>query len=195
MNIEKKYLLVRAKINDINREDEFKNGLVSIGWSKGVSFKNLTREEFEKIFDYKGKTAITQIINFISLKSEDIILTPSIEEKKLYVYKVKSEYSYIKEKEQSGNPHSVKVELLKIIKYTDLPENLKKVIAASRRPVTNIEKYSKNIDMLYSERLQKKEILYLELKNKSLEILKECLDSKNESVKIQAALGILNYLN
>jgi len=191
------YLLVRAKPHGEDREDEFKNGTASIGWPMGISFENFTREDLEKTLkkEWKGKTSITQILNFITLKSGDIILTPGINEKKIYIYKVKSSYQYQSQKERNGNPHTVLTDLITTVSYDDIPDQLRRSIKAGRRAVTNLIDYSKDIELLLNEEFKTSKEINDDLKERSFEILKELLDSDNENVKLQAALGILNYVD
>ena len=65
----KKYLLVRAKPDNKDREDQFLKGILSIGWPNTGEFKEFSRRYLENLlenFEY-NKTAITQIESFINV--------------------------------------------------------------------------------------------------------------------------------
>lgn len=192
----KKYLLVRAKPHGEDKEKEFLNGCLSIGWPTDFSFEKLTREDLIENLpkDYlESKTAITQIENFINLKSGDIVLTPGISKRLIYIYEVTSPYQY--QVQNEINPHTISAKLIKEISYDELPDQLRRSIKAGRRAVTNLTDYNKDIELLFNEEFKTSKEINNDLKERSFEILKDLLDSENESIKLQAALGILNYMD
>lgn len=187
----KKYLLVRAKPDNKDREDQFLKGILSIGWPNTGEFKEFSRRYLENLlenFEY-NKTAITQIESFINLEPGDIVLTPS-KNKTVYIFEVLSKYNYVKDNIEDGNPHVVKA---KLVKEINMPEKLSSVIKASRRAVTNLYNYAEIIEKLINPTFETLNDIENENISLALETLNKLLNDEKSEIRLQAALGLLSY--
>lgn len=187
----KKYLIIRSKPHGKEKINEFKEGMISIGWPVGSSFKNNSREDIKK--KVTG-TSVTQIENFITLSVGDIVLTPA-ENKSLLIFEITSPYAYdqSKDNDEIGNPHYVQGKILSHLQ--NYPSELENVIKASRRAVSNITKYSTIIEEILNP-TSKKEIIPEEVSKEvqeALKTLKELLSDENSEIRLKAATEILKF--
>ena len=106
MNRNSNVFVLRAKPSGIDREDQFLDGTISIGWGVGESLKGMSRDTIEQklIAKYGNFKAVnvTQVCFFVSLPIGSIILTPSNKSRDIHIFKTTSEYIYTPENETEG---------------------------------------------------------------------------------------------
>ncbi|MCD4652502.1 hypothetical protein K8T06_01040 [bacterium] len=190
-------LVVRAKPDMENKEDQFLGGIASIGWRTGVSLKGKSKEEIGKIIrsldENVSKVWITQIDLFVHLPKGSIILTPSYKTRDIHIFKTISEYEYIAEwnDEKYGNPHTIKIKHLKTIPRSILPEAIQRSLNAAKKTVTNFSKYSDEINLIAkTENLDKEKTF--DIRQTAVETIVELLKSDNDEIRFKAALTVLD---
>ena len=205
MSFPKKVFVVRAKPHGINREEQFLDGTVSIGWPTKESLKGKSRNDVEATLkpDYQDITtvAITQIHNFVNIPVESIIITPSYKNRDIHIFKTKSEYIYVPEwaDDEIGNPHTIEVEFIKTVPRNVFSEIVNRSLLAAKRTVTNFTKYTNEIQMIIKSDdmpFNAAEAKIIGVENyaeiEARQTLKELLKSSNEEIRLKAALALLN---
>ena len=202
-------LLVRAKPHNHDRESEFKNGVVSIGWPVGSSFEGKTREQIGDLLDENGwlkPIAISEIWNFVNLPPGSIILSPSLETREIHVLVESEPYFYRPELEDDpgtdeqpwGNPHTIKAKYLKSLPREKFPMEVQRALNAARKAVTRFDKYAEKIKaVIAGESNQAGNLSYAaasDLKQEVVGTLRELLRSSEEATRLQAALALKDFL-
>lgn len=195
-----KVLVVRAKPHNINKEEQFLDGILSIGWPTKDTLEGKTREEVEEIinneFDNVKQLDITQIMMFIKLPIGSIVLTPSYKNRRIHVFETTSEYQFRQDFFEEGNPHTIQANYLSTIEREEFPEVIRRSLKAARKPVTNYSKYEEEINEIVNKIKQIRKSEQIEKnadnsQNRAKQALEELLESDNEEIKLQAALALL----
>lgn len=196
-----KVVIVRAKPDGINREDQFLAGIVSIGWPTNTSLESKDRKAIEAIlenaFPDLSAISITQVCIFTKLSPGSIILTPSYKSRDIHIFRAISSYTFKSEWISEGNPHTVKVEHIKTVKRSEFSEIVNRALTAARKTVTNFDKYSKEIlETLGNGKkpdVEKHPSLQCDTETIAAahQALKELLKSDNEEIRLKAALALL----
>ncbi|CAN2041354.1 conserved hypothetical protein [Candidatus Magnetomoraceae bacterium gMMP-15] len=205
---------IRCKPHGIPREDQFRQGFISIGWPTGLSFEGKNWEEIaETIKNTRGEKPksleVTQCYNFVNIPIGSIILTPSVEDtEKIYVFKTLTSYEYDPDRENDGNPHTIRSALFKTVNRNTFTDQVQRSMRAARRTVTNFSKYADEILKTVGSAILDYEIDELPLpppidkpvkkkeykedeKSVAKAALRELLNSDNEEIKLKAALALL----
>lgn len=190
--------ILRSKPHYYNRENEFLNGKISIGWPCNHNLNLLPRLDLEIILkkrysDISGIN-ISQVEHFINMPSNSIVITPSIKDKKqVHIFKTTSTYQYdiSKDNDLIGNPHFIDAKLIKTIQKSELPEDVMKSLSGARKAVSNISKHSKIVLSFLSE---KDNPIYDNKRAKGLKVLEELLKSDNEEIRLKASIELLRQL-
>ncbi len=212
---------IRCKPDNKPREDQFTQGLISIGYPVGSSLKEKEREEIAENIKDKWRESgdepksqdITQCHNFANIRVGSIILTPSLEDTgKIYVFKTLTPYEYDPDREADGNPHTIRSALVKTVNRNTFTDQVQRSMTAARRTVTNFLKYADEIiDTVGSDVLDyetdelpipppiDKPVKKEEYRKQKSEdeksfakaALRELLNSDNEEIKLKAALALL----
>lgn len=190
--------ILRSKPHYNNREDEFLNGRISIGWPCNHNLNLKKRHDLEIILKKKyldmSKINISQVEQFINMPNNSIAITPSIKDKsQVHIFKTISTYQYdaSKDNEEIGNPHFIDVNLIKTIQKSELPEDVKKSLSGARKTVSNISKHSKLMESFLSA---KDDISYPRKREKVIKVLEELLHSDNEEIRLKASIELLGQL-
>ncbi len=193
--------ILRAKPHNINREKQFLDGDISIGWHCGQNLLNKSRKELEDILEHNypniSAINISQVEQFIKIPKGSIVLTPSISKKGfLHVFKTITLYTYRKENDIDGigNPHMIRVEFLKTIEKTSLDKAIQKSLSGARKTVSNISQHSEKMDVFLKSKNSTPTISSNEGKKKALEVLEKLLDSDDEEIRLRASITLLDKL-
>ena len=196
--------IIRSKPHNHNREDEFLNGRISIGWPCDHDLKLKNRVDLEIILKKKysdlSQINISQVEQFINIPENSIVITPSIKNKsQVHIFKTISTYKYDSSKDNGkiGNPHFIDVELIKTIQKLELPEDIKKSVSGARKTVSNISKHSEIMDFFLKKgnnNLNHKDNSNNKQREKGLKVLEELLNSDNEEIKLKASIELLRQL-
>jgi len=193
--------ILRAKPHNRNRENEFLNGKISIGWPCSQNLDGKKRNELETILKEKYSAIstinISQVEQFINIPQDSIVITPSIKNKSLiHLFKTRSTYKYnpINDNNEIGNPHFIDVELIKTIERLELPENIRRSLSGARKTVSNISKHSKIMEAFLNNENPISSELTNQRKEEVLNVLEELLKSDNEEIRLKASIELLNQL-
>lgn len=142
--------LIRSKPDGRDREANFLDGELSIGWPFGKSLKGKTKEEIsyqmKKKWPVISSLDVTQCYNFASIPKGSIVLTPSLKNPaKIHIFKTISTYIYKHEHESAGNPHHIFATHIKTVSRSEFSETFKRSMKAARRTVTVMSKYIDDI--------------------------------------------------
>ncbi len=205
MDSAKKIFVVRAKPHNINREDQFLGGTISIGWPTSESLNGKNRDDLEeflkKAYPDITSMSITQIHNFTTMPIGSIVLTPSYKNRDIHVFETIADYSYSSEwsVEQIGNPHTINVKYLKTLERSHFSEIINRALLAAKKTVTNFSKYSDEILMSIGEDTpgihdtkEFKSAQNFETEIEARQTLKELLKSPDDEIRLKAALALLN---
>jgi hypothetical protein len=201
-------LVVRAKPHGFDREAEFMNGLISIGWPVGCSFEGKNRSQIGDFLDSIGlrtELAISQIQNFVSLPSGSIILNPSIQSRKVHVFVESGPYFYRQELEKEpktgeafGNPHTIQAKYLRSLPRTSFPDIVQRALNAARKTVTRFDKYAESIHSVINQESDQSGQLASsgssEIKKEVIDSLRELLKSPKEETRLKAALALKDLI-
>ena len=190
--------ILRSKPHYNNREDEFLNGRISIGWPCNHNLNLKKRPDLEIILKKRyldmSEINISQVEQFINMPNNSIVITPSIKDKsQVHIFKTISTYQYdsSKDNEEIGNPHFIDVNLIKTIQKLELPEDVKKSLSGARKTVSNISKHSKLMESFLSP---KDDILYPQKRENVIKVLEKLLHSDNEEIRLKASIELLGQL-
>ena len=199
-----KILLVRAKPHGTPREDQFLNGISSIGWPAGSSLIGKQKHEIEAILRlrYKDlkKLHVTEVHLFVTLLEKSIILTPSLENSQnVHIFRTKSDCEYKEEwdNERDGNPHIIQVEFIRTIPKTAFSDMMQRSIRSARKAVSNFTKYRDEIGELIRDpdpsiESKPKNDEKSQMEMNALKTLEDLLDSESDEIRYKAAIAILN---
>lgn len=197
-------LVVRSKPHGFDREKEFLNGVISIGWPVGLSFAGASREEIASMLEAHGKYTeleVSQIFNFVHLPPGSIILTPSTSTREVHVFAETKAYSYRPEmdidpgqNQKWGNPHVIEAKHVRSVSREIFPENVQRALKAARKTVTRFTKYADDIREALARAAQGQAtappLPEAELKREIVDALRGLLRSPNEDTKLRAALAL-----
>jgi hypothetical protein len=194
--------ILRSKPHDFNREDEFLAGKISIGWPCGVDLEGKDRSAvsafLHKRYHKITETAVSMVMMFLSIPVNSIILTPSVNNRnQIHVFRTITAYRYIKEadNDEIGNPHTINIEHLKTITRDSLPVAVLRSLSGAKKTLSRISQHSDLLnDFIESGFDNDVDSVSPSICNKeeALKVLQELLSSEDESIRLQAALGILN---
>ncbi len=191
--------ILRCKPHSKNREQEFLEGRISIGWPCGKSLSNKSREEIARAYEGLTETSVSMISLFVNMPVNSIVLTPSILDKSLvHIFKTVSAYQYDVDADNDdvGNPHYVSVELLKTVARNDLPPPVIRSLSGARKTLSQISKHYDILDEFICAGFEiepTEHLLNTGNKVEALNVLYELLTSENEEIRLNAAMGILKY--
>ena len=190
--------ILRSKPHYNNREEEFLNGKISIGWPCNHNLNLKKRAELENILKKRytdiSQIQISQVEQFINIPSNSIVITPSLKDKsQVHIFKTIGSYQYdsTKDNDEIGNPHFIEAKLIKTIKKSELPEDIKKSLSGARKTVSNISKHSEVIKLFLKEKDTNSNNIQRE---KGLKVLEELLNSNNEEIRLKASIELLHQL-
>ena len=190
--------ILRSKPHNNNREDEFLNGRISIGWPCNHNLNLLKRPDLaiilKKNYSNMSEINISQVEQFINMPNNSIVITPSINNKnQVHIFKTISTYQYdlSKDNEEIGNPHFIDVILIKTIEKSKLPEDIKRSLSGARKTVSNISKHSRIMESFLSKKDNNSNN---EQREESIKVLKELLKSKNEEIRLKASIELLSQI-
>lgn len=198
----KSAFVIRAKPHGTNREQQFLGGTASIGWPRTGSLKGADRAAIERALkvghsDSATSLSMSQIYNFVHLAVGSLVLTPSYETRDIHLFRTKSAYHYRKAWVEAGNPHTIAVEHLKTVSRDVFPEDVRKALLAAKKTVTDFSKYEAAISAIADARnldpgghTATTEISGL--REEAVRTLRELLSSKNERIRLQAALALVD---
>ncbi|ADJ27974.1 hypothetical protein [Nitrosococcus watsonii] len=195
--------ILRAKPHGKNRENEFLNGRISIGWPCEASFEGKEREDISTILRsaYPDITAISisMVDLFVNMPVGSIILTPSLQDKSLiHLFRTSSPYQYNRstDTDEEGNPHYVEVEHLKTEPRHNLPKAVLRSLSGARKTLSRISQHYDLLDDFINIGFE----AGVEANSKSpssrteaINVLHELLSSNSESIRLQAAVAIIEY--
>jgi len=210
--------LIRSKPDGRDREADFLNGDITIGWPHGKSLGGKKKDEINYQMNKKwsdiSSLDVTQCYNFANIPKGSIVLTPSLKNPaKIHIFKTISTYRYNPEHESAGNPHHIFAAHINTVSRSEFSEMFKRSMKAARRTVTVMSKYIDDIlkavgnDVIDYEP-DDEELLKIkkadEVKTGKLQesnltddkaaakaALHELLKSDNEEIKLKAALALM----
>jgi hypothetical protein len=195
---------VRSKPHNVNREKEFKGGRVSIGWPCGQELIGLKRSELEDALTkrYPDITAhsISQVDQFLNIRKDNLILTPSEENKaNIHIFRAIDgpHYDKTRDNNDDGDPHGVSVKHLKTVKRSLLPAGVFNSLKGALKTVCNFSKHSSAMEKFIevAEGISDETVTSeLELHDKVRNILIKSLDSDNELVRVHAASALYQLI-
>lgn len=194
--------ILRCKPHGFNREQEFLDGRISIGWPCGTSLANKSREEIAKDLSKKytdlSEISVSMVNLFVDMPVNSIVLTPSITNKLLiHIFKTTSVYQYDfkADRDDIGNPHYVTVEFLKTVARANLPSAVIRSLSGARKTLSQISQHYDLLDDYIASDFEVEaspEVSLSGNKTEALNVLYELLASENENIRLNAAIAILN---
>ncbi len=190
--------VVRSKPNGQDKEEDFIDGTLSVGWSEigdlsGKSKEDI-KEDFNRKWDRAGRTELTQLYNFITIPIGSIVLTPSIMAPEVHIFETTSGYTYVKERDDAsgdGNPHQLSCKLLKTVQRGEFSDIVQRAFNASRRAVTNFSKYYPEIEGFLDGQEVSNNRSTDKYSDAAKDALMSLLNSEDEEIKYKAALALL----
>ncbi|EGR2498666.1 hypothetical protein DYC00_18465, partial [Vibrio cholerae] len=194
--------ILRCKPHGFNREQEFLDGRISIGWPCGTSLANKSREEvandLAKRYPDLSEISVSMVNLFVDIPTNSIVLTPSIKNKALiHIFKTTSTYQYdaAADNNDVGNPHYVMAKYLKTVARADLPSAVVRSLSGARKTLSQISQHYDLLDDYIASDFEaevESEVSISGNKAEALNVLYELLASNNENIRLNAAIAILN---
>ena len=194
-------VVVRAKPNLVNREDQFLGGVASIGWPDTGDLAGADRSAIERTLkEHHPSNAlsirISQIHKFVNLPVDSIILTPSYETRDIHAFRTTSSYQYRREWVSEGNPHTIAVQHIKTLPRRAFPDRVQRALLAAKKTVTDFSKYESLISSVLIDGPAPKEqtgqhASAPDAEAEAVRTLRELLSSKDEKVRLQAAIALV----
>lgn len=194
--------ILRCKPHGFNREQEFLDGRISIGWPCGKSLEKKSRAEISKVladkYDDLSEISVSMVNLFVDMPVGSIVLTPSIKNKALiHIFKTTSSYQYDSAADRAdvGNPHFASVEFLKTVSRADLPPAVIRSLSGARKTLSRISQHFDLLDEYISSNFEVEstsEMSVLGNRAEALNVLYELLGSEDENIRLNAAIAILN---
>lgn len=195
--------ILRSKPSGYDRETQFKNGKISIGWARGCSFEGLTRNKLSEVLsDKTSATTLSMVQLFVHMPVGSIVLTPSLENSNLiHILITKSTYKYdaSSDNKEIGNPHYIEANFLKTIPKKSLPNEVLHSLSGARKTLSRISQY---YDVLTSfinrgfdvedEKIHSSSNCD-EMKSEAMKVVFELLSSQNEEIRLKAAALLLTH--
>ena len=195
--------ILRSKPSGYDRETQFKNGKISIGWARGCSFEGLTRNKLSEVLsDKTSATTLSMVQLFVHMPVGSIVLTPSLENSNLiHILITKSTYKCdaSSDNKEIGNPHYIEANFLKTIPKKSLPNEVLHSLSGARKTLSRISQY---YDVLTSfinrgfdvedEKIHSSSNCD-EMKSEAMKVVFELLSSQNEEIRLKAAALLLTH--
>jgi predicted Zn-ribbon and HTH transcriptional regulator len=195
--------ILRSKPSGYDRETQFKNGKISIGWARGCSFEGLTRNKLSEVLsDKTSATTLSMVQLFVHMPVGSIVLTPSLENSNLiHIFITTSTYKYdaSSDNKEIGNPHYIEANFLKTIPKKSLPNEVLHSLSGARKTLSRISQY---YDVLTSfinrgfdvedEKIHSSSNCD-EMKSEAMKVVFELLSSQNEEIRLKAAALLLTH--
>lgn len=200
VNIMDLYLL-RALPHRLNRETQFLNGRISIGWPCGINFTGASRENISTALsankDNISSIQISIVEMFLHMTIGSIVLTPSLSKNLVHIFETKSLYKYDQSKDNNieGNPHYIDVKLIASVPREELPGPLQKSLSGAKKLLSNACKHEKSFSDYMGLRLKTgREVPQVsdQRRMEAINILYGLLHSKDEKICLDAAIALIN---
>jgi hypothetical protein len=193
--------ILRAKPHGKDQENEFLDGRLSIGWPCDVSFEGMNREELSSILTKKRQditeTSVSMVDLFVKMPIDSIVLTPSLQNRSLiHIFRTVSIYKYdqLADGNEKGNPHFVDAIFLKTVARDSLPKAVLRSLSGARKTLSRISQHFDLLDDFVSSGFDANlDVLPLTIDNRAeaMNVLSELLNSETESIRLQAAIAIV----
>ena len=193
--------ILRAKPHGKNQESEFLDGRLSVGWPCGVNFEEKTREELSSILIGKypeiTETSVSMVDLFVKMPITSIVLTPSLQDRSLiHIFRTTSIYKYDHpaDLDEKGNPHFVEAEFLKTVARDSLPKAVLRSLSGARKTLSRISQHYDILDDFVSSGFDADlDVLPSSEGNRAeaMNVLYELLSSDDDSIRLQAAIAIV----
>ena len=193
--------ILRAKPHGKNQENQFLEGRISLGWPCGESLGGKSRNDIYSVLTSRytdiTETSVSMVYLFVKMPVGSIVLTPSIQDRSLiHVFRTESSYKYDKSADSSeiGNPHFIEAKYLKTVPRDNLPKPVIRSLSGARKTLSRISQhYELMDDFISSDFIAEKTTSTTDIENRSdaLTVLYELLASENESIRLKAAIAIL----
>lgn len=194
--------LVRCKPHGIDREQEFIGGRISIGWPCEESLEGMNRDEISDTladkYDMSG-ISVSMVDQFVKMKEGSIVLAPSLEKDDIHVLRTTSSYIHEIDKVEDGNPHCINGEYLCSVQRCDMPNSMGKSLRGARKTVSRLFRHNRTFHSFLEKGCQEcaaEEHEDLENmavdREAALTVLKELLASKDDNIRLQAAIALVN---
>ncbi len=195
-------VVVRAKPNQIDREDQFVAGDASIGWPHTGDLASADRTAIETALKkhYPSQALsirVSQIYKFVNLPVGSIMLTPSYQTREIHVFRTTSTYRYRPEWEKEGNPHTIAVEHVRTVPRSAFPDQVQRALLAAKKTVTNFSKYEQLICPIVSGSWVPQDQSDHDSSTpdevaEAVQTLRELLKSEDDQVRLHAAVALVN---
>lgn len=199
-----KSYIIRSKPHGKNRENEFKEGKISIGWPCGVSLEHKNRSEISAILKSRYKdiseVSVSMVDLFVRMPVGSIVLTPSIQDRAfVHIFKTTSLYQYdaTADSDQKGNPHFVEAIHLKTVARKDLPENVLQSLSGARKTLSQISQHYDLLEKFIEDDFQRaprpvQKGPVIDMRLEAIDTLYSLLVSSNdENIRLGAARAII----
>ena len=195
--------ILRAKPHGKNQENQFLGGRISVGWPCGESLEGKNREEIYSILSDRysdiTETSVSMVYLFVKMPIGSIVLTPSIQDRSLiHIFTTESSYKYDEDSDSSeiGNPHFIEAKYLKTVPRDNLPKPVIRSLSGARKTLSRISQHYELMDDFISSNFDPEaEIISTTSENRSeaVAVLYELLGSESESIRLNAAIAILEH--
>lgn len=195
-------VVVRAKPDQIDREDQFVAGDASIGWPRIGDLASADRTEIETALkkhypEQALSIRVSQIYKFVKLPVGSIMLTPSYQTREIHVFRTTSTYRYRPEWEKEGNPHTIAVEHVRTVPRSAFPDQVQRALLAAKKTVTNFSKYEQLICPIVSRSWVPQDQSDHDSSTpdeiaEAIQTLRELLKSEDDQVRLHAAVALVN---
>jgi len=198
----KKVLCVRAKPHRVDREEQFLAGDISIGWPEMGDLDGADRPTIQSALEKHrpngaSSLKVTQIYKFVHLPVGSLVLTPSYETRGVHLFRTKSGYRYRDDWSEGGNPHTIKVEYIKTVSRDAFPEQVQRALLAAKKAVTDFSKYEPAISAIADGQGPRGDGPASTAASpdavEARRTLRELLSSKDEHVRLKAAMALVGY--
>ncbi|EMN4468569.1 MULTISPECIES: hypothetical protein [Aeromonas] len=195
--------ILRCKPHGFNREQDFLEGRISIGWPGVGNLDNKSREEVSELLGQKygdlSQISVSMVDLFVNMPVGSIVLTPSIKDKaQVHIFKTSSAYQYDKsaDNDERGNPHFINVTHVKTVSRANLPPAVIRSLSGARKTLSRISQYFDLLDEYISSDFDAESVVTYavsEGKTEAFNVLYELLNSEDENVRLKAAIAILEH--
>lgn len=192
-----KAYILRAKPHGKNKENEFLNGRLSVGWPCGEDFKGKSPEQLSPIitkhYPKITATSLSMVNLFVNMPVDAIVVVPSLQDRSLiHIFRTVTTYKYdgSADCDVKGNPHFVNAELLKTVVRSNLPKAVFNSLSGARKTLSSISQHYEILDEFIKTDFKvdpKLENNYA----KAMNILSDLLNSENENIRLNAAIAII----
>ena len=193
--------ILRAKPHGKNQENEFLDGRLSVGWPCDASFEGMNREELSSILTMKyhdiTETSVSMVDLFVKMPIDSIVLTPSLQNRSLiHIFRTVSMYKYdhLADADDKGNPHFIDAVFLKTVSRDSLPKAVLRSLSGARKTLSRISQHYDLLDDFVSSGFDANlDVLPLAIdtRTEAMNVLSELLNSENDSIRLQAAIAIV----